>query len=345
MKGNAIYSAIRRTCLRHLFLPLFSVIAIMIIYYFLPFSDVFTPRSVQNAAEAISLYQNGHEYAEIFVPKLYYTGFDISEDEKVKASYYYEITNNRCTFYLISADMVGNRPLELENVKLKVKLESRDGLFENMMSAFATNLGWTNDGMKSVTNNVILNQYGYRSGRYAVAFVMQLAGMVYSMALVTINLLWVIMPATHMSLRKYYASQNTGIKEAIAVLVDDFENNIVQISGDMYLSEKYFYNLGKNEVSIIELSKIIMGYEYGKLGQFLGIHLKVTHTLCFRGYPNQKILATGKNATDLSEITETVKEKYPDILWGHTKENAIIVKHKVKEYRRNEKKAKKDRQK
>lgn len=342
MGGNEIFSAIRKTSLRHLMLPVFSVIAAMCIYSFISFDDVFNPRQAYGSQEAVDLYNKGYEYAYIHVEKLYYTGFDIMSGDESEASYYYEMTDNKCTFYILSSDVVKDKPLELNNIWVKVKMDKKDGLMENMITSFSGNLGWTSDGMLSVTNNIVMNQEGYHFERYIVVYICLMAVIVYSMVLVTVNVLFIAVPFVHPVMIRYYWSGNLSVKKAVKELMEDFRNNKVMEAGDMYITENYFYNLGINEVSVIPLNKIVMGYEHGRLRSFFGIHLKITQTLYFIGLSGRKILASGKSATDVTDITNYLSEKYPHIIWGHTKENKQLAKDIIKEYRKKQRLIKKE---
>lgn len=336
MTGNEIFSAIRKTSIKHLLLPMVSVIAAVCIYSLIPFDDVFTPKSVKSSAEAAELYDKGHEYGYIELGNLYYTGFDIMSGDEVSASYYYEITNNKCTFYVLDSELVKDKPLELKNVCINVRFDEKDGLMENMITAFAQNLGWTADGMLSITNNVVMNQSGYHAERYVVVYIILMAVTIYSMVLVTVNILFTALPWVHPAMIRYYASSNLNIKRAIKEMKDDFRSNKLLEAGDMYITEKYFYNLGKNEVSIIPLNKLVMGYEHGKLRSLFGAHLKMTHTLYLVGVSGRKIEASGKTATDVTDIIDYIKGEYPDIVWGHTKENISYAKKMRKQYRKEQ---------
>lgn len=332
-----MFTAIRRTSLKNLIIPLFSVIAAVVIYVCIPFSDVFDPITVKSAAEAVELYNSGHSYARITVEELNYTGFDIKDGDLVKASYYYEITNNKCTYYLLDDELVKKKPMQLTNVSINVRLSEKDGLFENMMSAFALNLGWSPEGMAGATNSIVIDQTSYNIGTYAVLYVMIILVIIYGVVLVTSNLLFICVPYVHPVFIKYCGSRSYSIIKTINILKNDLENNVILQAGDMYITDNNFFNLGKNEVSIISLKKVVTCYEHGKLRSVFGIHLKISHTLYMRGYSYEKLVATGKETTDIAEVMDFLKEKYPSIIWGHTKENKIIVRNAIKEYREQRK--------
>lgn len=333
--ANKIYKAIRLVSLRNLSLPVLSVIIALGIYYFMPFRDVFSPAKVKSSTDAIALFNQGHKYANLNIEKLYYTGFDIMADGEVIASYYYEISDNRCVFYILSGRIVEDTPKELENADIIVKLKEPDGLLENMITTFAGTIGWTPEGVSGATGTVVMDQTSYHLERYVAGFILILAYVIYSMTLVTINIIYIIVPAIHISLLKYYATRPFGIKKAIRELKYDFEKRQCISAGNMYITKKYFYNLGKKEVHIIPIEKIIMGYEHSRLISIFGIHIKMKHTLYFIGIHGEKIISSEKNTTDVMAVMDYLRENYPDIIWGHTKENKTEAKARIKEHKEN----------
>lgn len=345
MTGNDIYTAIRRTSLRHMLLPVLSVAALVFLYSLIPFDDVFSPIEAHTSSEADSLYRRGHEYIYMHADVLYYTGFDIMEGDSIQASYYYEITDNKCTFYILENEQTNNRALELKNVDIRVRLDERDGLLDNVISSFSASLGWTAEGMSSITAPIVINQAGYGMMRYVIVYVFIILNVIYSVALVTVNLMFVIFPQTHVSRIRYYALHPFGMKKALGEMKRDFEENVVLSAGDMYLSGKYFYNLGKNEVSIMPLDNIVLGYEYSRLHSVFGKHLKITHTLCLRGTHIRKCNASGKSAADVAAVKHYLRKAYPDILWGHTKENARLIKERLKSEKAKQRSIKKEQKK
>lgn len=338
--ARKIYKAIRLVSLRNLFLPVVSVIIALGIYYFMPFRDVFSPTKVKSSTEAITLYNQGHRYANVNIDKLYYTGFNIMAEGEVTASYYYEISDNRCVFYILSGDIVKNTPNELEKVNVIVKLEEPDGLLENMITAFAVTIGWTPEGVSAAAGTVVMDQTAYHLERYVISFILLVAFVIYSMTLVTINIIYILAPAIHLSLLKYYATRPFGIKRALRELEKDFEKRQQISAGNMYITRRYFYNLGKKEVHIVPIENIIMCYDHGRLISIFGIHIKMLHTLYFVGKNGEKIVSSEKKATDVVEITDYLRETYPDIIWGHTKENKAEAKARIREYREKERQSK-----
>ena len=335
MSGDRIFVAIRKICLRHIILPsIVSIIAVMI-YYLFPFRDVFTPKLVGSGSEAVEYSKKGHKYASINVNNLYYTGFDIKSGDKIAASYYYEMEDNKCTFYLLDDEYAKNQPKVISKINLKVRFVEKDGLYENMLSGFAGQLNWTTDGINKASNSLIMSQADYHLYRYVALYIIIFFLFIYGFAMVVFNLIFLLLPKIHPAMLKFYASMDRDINESISTLMDSLENHMEYSVGDMHITDKYFVNIGKAEVSIMKLDNILQGYEHAHLKVILGFHIKMTSTLYLQGYEHGKIAASKKDTTDVATVIEYLKEKNPDIIWGHSKENNKLAKAR-KEARKKE---------
>ncbi len=110
----------------------------------------------------------------------------------------------------------------------------------------------------------------------------------------------------------------------------------------MYITESFFINLGRHEVSIMPLSQVVLAYEHGELLSFFGIHLKINHTLYLRGFKNIRILASRQQSINVTTVTDYIRDKYPNIIWGHTKENMKAYKQILATEKATEKTVKED---
>jgi hypothetical protein len=324
---NDILNKIRFTCFRHLLIPILSLLAAFFLYNYLPFEDVFTPKLINSSKEALFEYEKGTEYVNIKLDTLYYTGFDLMSGDKTVASYYYSLLNNECTFYLIENKLIPEKPVTLKNFSFNAGFSKDSGPTDNMIASFSESLDWNYDSLKKISSPIIIDSTEYNYIVYLFVFILIIAVILYSVAYITANLLFILIPFIHPSLiHIYYLSDKKRMFDAYKDLVEDYNTNKKLIAGDMILTSKYFINLGNNEVSILPLKDIVFGYEHGRLKSLLGIHLKITHNLYFRGKSYFKVEASHKAATNITLVMDYLRENYPDIIWGYTKENRLKAK-------------------
>lgn len=335
--GNGLFRGIRIVCARNLIFPFIVAITALFIYYVLPFRQVFNPVRANGSAAAVKLYDQGYKYAKVKLEKLYYTGFDLMDDGETVASYYYELADGKCTFYILDNELVVNKPQVINNVEFNVKLSDINGLTENMMNSFAGSIGWNAGSMLEITSKAVMDETEYHRGMYTIAFFIVMAAVIVSVVFITIYILCILFPFIHISLIRLYAEHPFGLRTALADLTHELDN-IKAESGNMFITENYFFNLGPKDVSMIPLNRIIMAYEHGRLISIFGFHFRLTHTMHMRGKYGERIVASGKNIGDLEIIIGYLKENYPDILWGHTKENRLAAKEIIKENKKKRKK-------
>lgn len=327
MLFNKIVNTIRITCIKHLLLPVLSLIAALSLYYIIPFNEVFYPETVHSATLAMDAYNDGAEYITINFDNVYYTGYDIMSGDKTVASYYYSLVNDKCTFILLSSSVVPDKPEKITNASYKVKFMETDGVFDSMLSSFSQSINWTYESISSITTPVIFDQTEFNIYKYIIFYILIAIVILYSCIYILANLLFIFIPFVHPSLlHVFYLSNRRHLIHSFKDLLEDFNNNIIFQTKDMYITNNYFINLGSNEVSILPLKDIVFGYEHGRLRSLFGIHIKITHNLYFRGNSYFKIEASKKSATDISSIIDYIKKNYPDIIWGYTKQNRMVSK-------------------
>ena len=249
--------------------------------------------------------------------------------DAVSSVYYYDLSSDKCMFYKLDMNYksVSDIPEILENVTISAKFEEPDGLSRSMMESFAKSIQWTYDGLSSITFPVIMDEHDYNPSVYYIFYGLLIILVFYSLYLIAINLLIVIAPYLHpayIRIKPYFKDMR--YFDMVDMINDELDNNICVTSGRMYITSEFFINLGRHEVSIMPLNQIVLAYNHGQLISFFGIHIKMDHTLHLRGFKNIRVLASQKKATHVTIVTDYIREHYPNIIWGHTKENIKAYK-------------------
>ncbi len=338
-KKTSIFRQLRILSLKHMIVPtIMSITAILFLTY-INFDGIFNPVTYQNSFDAYSAYTDGTDNIHLHLGELKYTGYNIMKGNKVKYVYFYELSGDKCMFYKLDMnyDSVADIPRVLTDVEISAKVMKTDGITKNMMESFAQSINWNLEGLESVCFPVYVNEHEYNPTIYYIFYIMLASIVFYSLYPLTSNLFIVIAPHTHPAYRRirvYYPDMK--YDELVDMINDNFQNNVLVTAGKMYVTDLFFINLGPREVSIIPLDQIVLAYDHGQLLKFLGIHIRMSHTLHFRGYKKVKILASGKKATHTTIITDYIRDKYPTIIWGHTKENILAYQQILATERANE---------
>jgi len=329
LKKINILWKIRILSLQHIILPTAVIAAAFLLLNIIDFDSVFSPTLYKNSFDAYSAYTKGSNNVTVTIETLKYTGYNIMKGEKVVSVYYYDLSSERCMFYKLDMnyDSIKDIPKILNNVTISARLKELDGLTKTMMESFVQSIGWTYDALMSVTFPVIMDEQEYNPDFYYILYGFIIVCIFYSLYLTAANLILIIAPYLHpayVKIKPYY--KDIPYFQMIDLINDEFEENILVMSGPMYITESFFINLGRHEVSIMPLAQVALAYEHGELLSFFGIHLKINHTLHLRGFQNIRILASRQQSTNVTTIVDYIRENYPNIIWGHTKENIKAYK-------------------
>ncbi len=346
LKKINILWRIRILSLQHIILPSVIIIAAFSLLNIIDFDSVFSPTLYKNSFDAYSAYTKGSNNVTITIETLKYTGYNIMKGAKVVSVYYYDLSSERCMFYKLDMtyDSIEDIPKVLNNVTISARFKELDGLTKTMMESFVQSIDWTYDALLSIAFPVIMDEREYNPNLYYVLYGFLVICIFYSVYLAAINLILVIAPYLHpayFKIKPYY--KDMPYFQMIDFINNEFDKNTLVVSGPMYITETFFINLGRHEVSIIPLSQVVLAYEHGELFSFFGIHLKINHTLYLKGFKNIHILASRQQSINVTTVMDYIRENYPNIIWGHTKENIKAYKQILATEKATEKTAREDR--
>lgn len=333
MKAKDIYNSIRKIYFRNMIWPLIAIIIPLVLLWILPFEKVLRPKLVRSTEEALQAIDDGYEYLEISMPKLIYSGYDYMRDDEVYGQYFYDLVGaNECLFYLLEPQDEVNRETYIYIVNRKVKVEEGNGIYNNMLSMFSNSIGWTEDGVRDVAKDYVLSEVTYHYRVYFSAYVMLVAFfvygiglLIYSLAIIAFPVLcpriivarWLLKSGRHSSLHQFV--------KLVAREIDDAELSI----GTMYITKHFIINIDTRDFDLVPIDRIIIAYEHSTLKSFLGMHLKVTHTLHLKCTKLFRFHIPKKTLEEANSILDYIKENKPDTLIGYTSENKELVKEIV----------------
>ena len=329
MTLSKMYTHIRKVSLRHMIWPIFPIIVAAGILILLPFQDMINPIRVSSTEEVIKAVEEGHTYLEVSIPRLIYSGYNHMKDSDVYGEYYYDLVDDSsCVFFFIEPSEEGENKSILSNVSIRVKVIATNGIFDNMLEMFSSVIDWTPEGVASVTKPYILSQLDYSYTTYLVIFLAVCGLLTYGIVLFVYNLIFVIAPWMSPRIiypKLQYERKLFNINGFVEKVVKEMEQPRI-CEGNMYITDHFFVNIGKNEICIIPTDKIKFAYEHSTLKSFLGMHLDVTYTLHLKCTKLVRYHVTKLSLEQANLILEYFKENEPDILIGYTNENKELAK-------------------
>ena len=329
MTLKRMYSHVRKVCLKRMIWPVFPMIVSVILLLMIPFEAMINPVKVSTVKDVITAVEDGHEYIEITIPRLVYSGYNYMKDSEVYGCYFYELVESEgCVFFLLEPFEEENYQSAIYNVQVKVKVIETNGIFDNMLEMFSSAIDWTPEGVAGITKPYVMSEINYHYNTYVVIFILTLALFLYGATLILYNLVFVIAPWLSPKLiypKAQYDGTVFRLKSFIEHVVDEMNNAKIN-EGGMYITEHFFVNIGKTEFCIIPIDKIKFAYEHSTLKSFLGMHLDVTYTLHLKCSNLVRYHVTKKTLEQANTILEYFKENNPDILIGYTNENRQLAR-------------------
>lgn len=334
MKAQEIYSKIRKIYLRNIILPIVAIIIPLCLLIFIPFDKVLKPKVVNSTQEAIAAIEEGYKYIEISIDRLIYSGYDYMRDEDVYGQYYYDLVDGKqCLFYLLEPEKEVNRETYIYSVNRKVRVEETNGIFDNMMSMFANSIGWTEEGVREITNKYILSEMSYHYNVMLSLYVLIVATLVYGVGLLIYSLVIIACPilCPRIIIAKWLfrSGRHSNLTKFVKLIAKETEDENAISIGSMYITKHFIINLDSRDFDLIPIDRIIIAYEHSTLKSFLGMHLKVWYTLHLKCSKLWRFHISRKTLEEANSVLDYIRTNKPDTLVGYTNENKELVKEIV----------------
>ena len=331
MKKDIIYRHIKKICLLSLAISAVSLSIIIFIIFQIPFNDIFFPTPMSYASSASTVYNSNAEYVEVVLSDVKYTGYDCKLDGKVYASYYYSLINNTCTFILVKNSSKHPLPEVLDDYSVTARLIPIDKKAENMIDNFSKDINWTKDGLDKVTSPVLIDETSYYIDIYYYLAICFFVICLMLVSFIIINIIYVFVPAFYPACLTFNRL-STG-HHAIAHVNYELTSRVILKSGNISLTENYIVATGPLSIEIIPINKIIWAYEHSTWSRILWFKIKLTYTLhllCEHRIYTYSPRNTKKN---IDIVLQYLKDNYPNIIFGYTKNNKLAAYKKLKKAR------------
>lgn len=319
-----IYRKIRLISLQRLIYAAIMLITTCYIFYRIPFFDVLWPAQINDPSTIIELYQNDITCVELTVDTLYYSGYDYVENGNVTGSYYYNLYDGTCIYFLLPNSQCNNRQDVLTNVQVKARLQSGGKLLSDVIQKMAVDLNWTAQGLSSVSSRIIINAIDYLLLKNVIFLTICLVVFVTSL-LVFLNVLsYMLFPLLHPAcfrLRRYGS-----VREQIQEAEQELHQEPMLQKGIFTITEHYLIASSHIQLYILPLDKIIWIYKHSNLHRFRFRHLRITYTLRIMARKRLSIIASVQPKEDVDAVIEYISQYNPEVLLHYSQENERLAK-------------------
>lgn len=324
---------IKFICKKRCIFPVVAIIILLALLFIVPFGKVLRPEKV----DGIFNVKSNQEFIEVSTGKMKYTGYDVKNGFGKKYSYYYALKEGKCAFALISKSDIdasikdlpdGSVKEEINNVTFKAKVVKSNMSYKKMISLFAKDLNWTEDGLESISTGIVSSAADYHPYRYIFGFWL----IIFLIGVAIIKLVIAIR-----GIRDPYRYPVCSFlsKEESHDLIDEAQEeldseNYLQINAT-YITENYFIDLDRTGTFVIPFKDIIWVYRLGKRG-FDIKKQALTYTINFITRDGVIIKVTRKSSDEALAIMKSIKATEYDIITGHSDEKRQQIKEYIRHY-------------
>ena len=329
-----ILSYIRKNQCKRLFYPLMLLGVVIFLVWRSPVTEYVTKRTISNAVLINDSMAKKVLYAKIKTGTLYYSGEDCLAGGELVGHYYYELIGGSCHFYLIRAvaGYPASKTLEGQTIIGRVDAFEPE-ILDPLTQKLAEDISWDAKSLKSVCQKYFVNQTAYLNRREIVLMVVLLLVFVLMIVVFIRTFLYIINPR----LTKTYRNlEHYGNPEKILNDVEkQIGRRILLQTKTLILTPRYLVELSDDICAIIPLPEVLWIYDHAAMRRTIkGRQLSYTiHVVTMKG---EEYTLTGKSHREVSAIYHELNTRYPNFLFGYSKEHQEMVQYVLHEMK-NEK--------
>ena len=316
-----ILDHIKNICKKRCILPVVVIVLMIALLFIVPFSDVWSPKNVNGIFNV----KSSDEFVTLKTGPMKYTGYDVKNGLGHKFSYYYALKNGKCTFALIPQSKVKNSGKDLpddsvkesiKNVTFSGKVIKANSSYKKMISMFANDLNWTEEGLTSISTGLVVSSANYHPYRYFFGLLLIISFILLAVLRLVRSIKCYKDPYIY-SVCSYLSGQES--HELIDEAQEELDSeNYLQINAT-YITENYFIDLDTSGTRIIPLKDVIWVFRFGKRGFDIKKH-SLTYTINFITRDEELIKIPRKSSDEAMAIMKSIKATEYNIITGHSDE-------------------------
>ena len=331
-----ILDHIKDICKRRCILPVVVIVVMIALLFIVPFGSLLSPKKV----DGIFNIKSTDNFVEVNTGKMKYTGYDVKNGLGTEFSYYYALKDDKCAFALIPKDLVkasgkdiaeGSVKASINNLSLKAKVIKPNSPYKKMISIFAKDLNWTDEGLSSISTGWVVSSANYHPYRYMFSLIIIILIILLAAARLVISIKYYKDPY-RFNVCSYLSTQES--RELIDEAQDELDSeNYLQINAT-YITENYYIDLDTSGAFIIPLKDVIWVFRLGRRGVDIRKH-SLTYTINFITRDGEVVKVPRKSSDEAMAIIKSIKATEYEIITGHSDEKmrmaAAIIRGREEE--------------
>ena len=134
---------------RRLFSPILYLLILLVLWFVFPLSEMLSPMPLKNAGQIEGVYEAKKEYVTVTFEDLTFTGYTTSRFGSTNGYWYYGEKDEVCYIVLLTPFTCEEGNPSIEKLTTTCRIVNHPKLYEQFLSAMATDLEWTTEGITS----------------------------------------------------------------------------------------------------------------------------------------------------------------------------------------------------
>lgn len=314
---------IKRFCLHKIFSPLIYLLILVLLWMFLPLSDILMPIHLDDVSHIPDLYHDNSIYIERDFTDLHFTGYTKTFLGRNTGYFYYTNDPDNITFLLLSPNTCEEGLPVIDSVHVEGIIEHNTPLFRNMLTGLSSDLNWTYTGLLTSVSSYYINEPSFHSYGTVLLLIFYFASGAYALFMLLSNLIYFFFPVLAPPIRKLGMF---GKASQLFALAEEELATLPQLATeDMFITEHFFIETSKYGIAVVPIQEICWIYKYSTLHKLFWYHFNISYTLHITANRHLHIHCPKNIQSDIDGIIDYLSEANHNILVGFSEENRLKV--------------------
>ena len=310
---------------RRISAPVVYLLILLALAIIFPIGEMVIPSRLSDADTLTSAYQEGKEYVNVTLNDITFTGYTTSRFGSTNGYWYYGEQNGSVFIVLLSPMTCQQGIPTIESLTISCRIVEDKDIYNQLLSALAADLKWTEGGLKSQLSTRYYSEPDYNPTTNAFLFLVYFGTMIYALICLGRYILYTKVPFLAP------ACQNLIVFGNPKAQLEEAEEELATLpqlaTEDMFITEHYFIVTSPYGNAIVPINEILWIYKYSTLNKFLWYHFSISYTLHITANKHMFIQCPKSIKSDIDGIIDYLSEANHNILVGFTEENRMKVQH------------------
>ena len=318
-----ITRSIRSVYRRRLIAPLLYLLALAVLWFLFPLSDLLFPKSLTDYGKITERYEDGDVYVEAELNDLYFTGYTNTLFGLTTGYYYYTVADGQCMFVLLSPRTCEEGLPFIEQVRIHGQILSEGNAYQQLADNLAEDLSWTSEGLTGKVSSYLLSEPAFHSALSFLALFLFFATGLWALFMIVTCIMYLCFPVLSPPCR--HLGRFGKPSELLAQAEEELATLPQLATEDMFITEHYFIEIADFGIAVVPIREIVWIYKYSTLHKLFWYHFNISYTLHITTTRRLHLQCPKNKKTDIDGIIDYLAEANHDILVGFNEENRLKV--------------------